>query len=365
MKKWLQLAVGVTALTAGMLFGSRPSQAASQYTFPAETAPHEGTWLVWPHAHTYGKKYAQAITPIWVQMTAALAPGEKVHIVVYDQRLEQSVKKQLEQAQVPLNQVDFLVAKTYDVWSRDMGPLFVRDASGQLKILDFGFDGWGKKTPYLHDAALRAQIAQQTGFPLIKVHQFVLEGGAVEISPDGTVLATKSAVISRYRNPKLSQTKAEQYLREYLGAKRFIWLQGVGGEDITDAHIDGFARFYDQNTIVTVPRDDFADLYEKIKMSDYKQLTTATNAAGQRYQIKELPLTAKNVKGLDYRGSYVNYYVGNQVVLLPVYGDKNDQVAEERVAAWYPDRKVVPINVTKLYKNGGMIHCVTQQQPQE
>lgn len=99
-------------------------------------------------------------------------------------------------------------------------------------------------------------------------------------------------------------------------------MQGVGGEDITDAHIDGFARFYDQNTIVTVPRDDFADLYEKIKMSDYKQLTTATNAAGQRYQIKELPLTAKNVKGLDYRGSYVNYYVGNQVVLLQYMGIK-------------------------------------------
>ncbi|CAM2906181.1 agmatine deiminase family protein [Ligilactobacillus salivarius] len=100
---------------------------------------------------------------------------------------------------------------------------------------------------------------------------------------------------------------------------------------------------------MTVPKKDFANLYEGIKMSDYRQLTQASNAAGKHYKIKELPLTKYNVKGLDYQGSYISYYLGNGVVLLPVYGDPNDQVAEKRLATWYPGRRVVPINVSKLY----------------
>ncbi|MBB5182124.1 agmatine deiminase family protein [Catenisphaera adipataccumulans] len=333
------------------------------YTFPDENQKHEGTWLIWPHAHTYGKAYARSIEPIWIEMVKALAPGEHVHIIAYDQKLKKHIVSKLNEAGVDRNQVDFVIAKSDDVWARDTGPMFVYDAQGQLHIVDFGFDGWGKKTPYRKDDRIPQTVAKATGIPRIDVSKFVLEGGSVDIAADGTVLATKSAVISKNRNPHCSQAKAERYLKKYLGAKKFIWLEGVTDEDITDAHIDGFARFYDAQTILTVPEEDFFDLYENIKASDYDTLQEATNASGERYKIVEVPLTSKNVTGLDYKGSYLNYYLGKEVLLLPVYDDANDQTAVTIMQNLYPDHTIVPINVTALYKNGGMLHCVTQQQP--
>ncbi|KRK07384.1 hypothetical protein FC52_GL000708 [Lactobacillus pasteurii DSM 23907 = CRBIP 24.76] len=169
--------LGGILMGIGILFGMH-KQADAQYQFPQETDRHEGTWLVWQHSHTYGRKYAKEIEPIWLKMTKALAPGERVHIVAYDQSAKKKIQAKLADEGVYLDRVDFLLAKTNDVWSRDMGPMFVRDKNQQLKIVDFSFDGWGKKTPYRKDAALRKQIAQEKGFPLVKVPGMVLEGGS-------------------------------------------------------------------------------------------------------------------------------------------------------------------------------------------
>lgn len=335
----------------------------AQYTFPDENEPHEGTWLIWPHAHTYGKKYAHELEPIWIQMVKALAPGEKVHIIAYNESLKRHIQMKLSAAGVDSHQVNYVIAKSNDVWVRDTGPMFVFDQQHHLKIVNFSFNGWGKKTPYQNDNQIPQKVAQATNIPLVNDTRLVLEGGAINIAADGTVLACRSSVTNKNRNPQLSQAQIEQHLRRYLGAKHFIWLDGVTGEDITDAHIDGFARFYNEQTIMTVPKRDFFELYEGIKASDYRRLKNAKNAAGKPYHYIEIPLTKKNVTGLDYKGSYLNYYLGNKVLLLPVYGDANDRLAIKQMQELYPDHQVVPINVTKLYKNGGMLHCVTQQQP--
>ncbi|MFU0841802.1 MAG: Agmatine deiminase [Burkholderia sp.] len=343
--------------------GENPNMPEAQYFFPDESLPHEGTWLIWPHARTYGAKYAAAIEPIWVQMTLALHTGERVHIIARDEALRARVTKLLSEKGADLSKIDFLVAPSDDVWARDTGPMFVFDKANRLYIADFAFDGWGRKTPFANDDRIPRAVSKAIGVPRLDIPGFVLEGGAVELSPDGTLLATKSAVISKARNPGMPQAEAEAYLRRYLGAKRFIWLEGVTGEDITDAHIDGFARFYDADTLLTVPESDFFELYEHADPKDYEKLTAATNAAGKRYRIVEVPLTARNVKGLGYKGSYLNFYVGTKAVLLPVYGDRNDKKAEAILQGLYPGRRIVPINVAALYKNGGMLHCVTQQQP--
>lgn len=298
-------------------------------------------------------------------MTKALTPDENVHIIAYDEDLQDHITQLLTDENVDMSKVDFTIAKSDDVWTRDTEPMFVYDENDTLMIADFGFDGWGKKTPYKNDNNIPVVVAKEKNIPLVDISKFVLEGGSIDVSEDGTILATKSAVISKNRNPDMSQEEAESYLEQYIGAKNFIWLDGVTDEDITDAHIDGFARFYDKDTILTVPQDDFFDLYEGIKESDYEKLINAKNTAGNQYNIVEIPLTAENVKGLDYRGSYLNFYLGNKVVLLPVYDDENDDIAIKKLQELYPGRKVVPINVVPLYKNGGMIHCVTQQQPYE
>lgn len=364
------LLVGILAggLFVGKQFKQRetekiPRKEKRMYKFPDENQQHEGTWLTWPHSHTYGKKYANSIEYIWIDMVKALSPGEKVHIVAYDNALKDHIEQTLQGANCNLKNIDFVIAKSDDVWARDTGPMFVYDSQGKLTIADFSFDGWGKKTPYKNDDAIPKAVARQRDLPVVDISSFVLEGGSVEISKDGTVMATRSSVVSKHRNPKLNQQDAEKYFKKYLGATNFIWLDGVVGEDITDAHIDGFARFYNNDTILTVPKKDFFDLYENIKDSDYRKLRSARNASGKPYQVIEVPLTAKNVTGLDYKGSYLNYYLENKVLLLPVYGDSNDRIAIEQMAKLYPNRRVVPINVAPLYKNGGMLHCVTQQEP--
>lgn len=336
----------------------------NQYQFPSEEQRHEGTWLNWPHHHTYGKKYRDEIEAIFLEIAYILHYGEKIHIIAYDKKEQARITELLVAKQVNMTQIDFVIAKSDDVWSRDTGPMFVIDQSGRLTVADFGFDGWGRKTPYKNDDKIPRAVAAAKGLPIVDISDFVLEGGSVELDGNGTAMLCKSAVLSKNRNKGMSIQQAESYLSRYLGVSNFIWLEGVVGEDITDAHIDGMARFYDDKTLLSVSRKDFMDLYEEIRESDYDLLLNARNTRGDPYKVITLPMTAENVKGLDYKGSYLNYYVGNEAVLVPIYNDINDQAALTVLSALYQGRRIVPIDVTALYAYGGMLHCITQQQPE-
>lgn len=331
--------------------------------FPAEEEKHEGTWLTWPHHYTYGVEYRKELEGIWVQMVIALHSGENVHIIAYNTVEKQRIETVLLQEDIDMGKVDFVIAKSDDVWARDTGPMFVFNENNKLTIADFAFDGWGEKTPYKNDDNIPQAAATAKQFPLIEIPDFVLEGGAVELDGAGTLLAAKSSVISKNRNSHMTQAQAEAYLGKYLGVTNFIWLDGVTDQDITDAHIDGMARFYDDKTLLTVSEEDFFELYEELQDGDYELLLHAENAKGESYKRIELPMTAQNAKGVEYKGSYLNYYIGNEVVLVPVYGDANDAPALEILSGLYEGRKIVPIDVTALYQYGGMLHCVTQQQP--
>jgi hypothetical protein len=194
----------------------------------------------------------------------------------------------------------------------------------------------------------------------------VLEGGAIEVDGLGTAMATKSSIAHSSRNPNLSEQEIEEYLTTYMGISHLIWLEGVYGLEVTDMHIDGFVKFLDSQTIVTMSSDDLE--YWGVPSDDITLIFEATNALGVEFDHILLPLTQSNVSNtfgdnLGYKGSYVNYYVANSVVLVPNYNDPNDAIANEILAELYPNKTVVGIDVRNLYENGGMIHCVTQQQP--
>ncbi|MGE7873968.1 agmatine deiminase family protein [Bacillus paramycoides] len=336
-----------------------------KYTMPDEKSKHEGTWLQWPHDYTYGQEYKKEVEPIWIEMVSALTEGEKVNIVAHDQEEKERINQLLTDEGLNMEKIDFFIAPTDDVWARDSGPMFVYDNNKNLKILDPGFNGWGKKTPYKNDARIRENLSKQLGVERIDWHKFVLEGGAIELDGNGTALLTRSAVTNKNRNSKLSEAEIEKYISE-LGVTNFIWLDGVPNIDITDFHIDGFAKFHDKSTIITLAEDDLVEW--GLSNKDIDTLMRAKNAAGGKYKYVYLPLSKNKVtlesgKTLDYKGSYVNYYIGNKVVLVPNYNDPNDKIANETIQKLYPDRKVVGIDVRELYKNGGMIHCITQQQP--
>ena len=229
------------------------------------------------------------------------------------------------------------------------------------------FNGWGGDEAFQSDNEVPLYVAEYLDMYLVNETGVELEGGAIEVDGRGTMMATKSSVLENGRNPDLTQAQVEDAITIYLGVQQFIWLDGAygGRADITDYHIDGFARFGNPNTIVTMSNTDL--LYWGISQKDADTLFAATDMDGNAYSFLQLPLSQNNVvtsygEDLGFRGSYVNFYTGNSVVLIPSYNDPMDEVARTKLQTLYPDRTVVSIPAANVLKNGGMIHCVTKQE---
>ncbi len=337
------------------------------YTMPEESEPHEGTWLQWPHQYQYGKTFRDRLDDTWIAMTEELIKSEKVHIIVYDEVEKERVIDMLNEEIISLSNIDFKIYKTDDFWARDNGPIYVRDKEGNVVIEDWGFNGWGDKAKFENCDQIPEKIARDQNKKYVDLNDVMInEGGAVEIDGNGTLIATRSAILNKNRNPKMTEEEAEEIFTKYLGVTHFIWLAGKAGLEITDMHIDGFARFGNENTIVTMSKNELLEW--KVPQDDIDKLYAANNKNNEKYSFVKLPLTQHNVttaygKKLGYQGSYVNYYIANTVVLVPNYSDPNDAVANALIQELYPTRTVVGIDVRNLYANGGMIHCVTQQQP--
>lgn len=346
---------------------------AQSYTMPDESEPHEGTWLQWPHQYEYGTTYRNALDATWVAMTAALVANEKVHIIAYNSTEQTRITNKLTTAGVSLTNVDFKIYQTNDVWIRDNGPIFVRNTMGNLVIQDWGFNGWGGKYNSTKCNPIPTSVATGLGMSVLNLNSVMTnEGGAVELDGNGVLMATKSSIISQspansIRNAGMTQAQAEAIFTQYLGVTKFIWLNGgFSTDDVTDMHIDGIAKFVGSGKIVTMNNADL--LYWGLTQTDINTLYAATNANNQPYTFIHLPLTQNNVSttsgtNLGYKGCYINYYVANGRVLVPNYNDPNDATANAAIQALYPGRTVVGIDVRNLYENGGMVHCVTQQQP--
>lgn len=345
------------------------------FTFPAEDQPHEGTWLQWPHSYQYGVDYQRNLEPTWIAMAIALSLHEKVHIIVYDSFEKQRVQLLLENTDAKIEHIDYTILKTDDVWIRDNGPIFVKDENDSLTIIDFGFNAWGGKIDELTGDSIQykncnripTQIGRLKNRRVIDFNDlFVIEGGSFEVEGNGTLMACKSSIINKNRNPHLPIDLVEFLFEKYLGVSNFIWLEGEEGYDITDQHIDGFARFRDSTYILTMKGYNLKAF--DVNKEDIERLYKAKNKNGKGYTFVFLPLTKRKVRtthgiSTGSKGTYLNYYVANNVVLVPNYNDKNDDFANKIIQSMYPNRKVIGIDVRNLFANGGAIHCVTQQQP--
>lgn len=356
-------------------FAEQINEVEIMYTMPKESELHEGTWLQWPHHYQYGIEYRNSLDATWVLITKELVSSENVHIIAYNQTEKNRIISLLTAANVLLENVDFKLYETDDTWIRDNGPIYVRDKNKNLIIEDWGFNGWGNKIDDLSGRLIQSdkcdaiplKIALDQKREKIDLNSVMInEGGSIEIDGNGTLMACKSSILNDNRNPGMTQKQAEVVFKKYLGVTNFIWLDGQKGVNITDQHIDGFARFGNSHTIVTMEKNDL--LNYGIQQSDIDKLYSAKNKNNKSYNFLKVPLTKNNVKNTDkknlgYKGSYVNYYIANTKILVPNYNDPNDAVANAIIQTLYPKRDVVGIDVRNLYENGGMIHCVTQQQP--
>lgn len=359
-----------------------------EYFFPAEWERHEGTWLIWPHDYGFiTPEYVDMIEDVWFTMTEALHTGERVHIVAYNEEERNRISTLLNEKGVDMSKVDFLLAETDQFWARDCGPMFVMDSQGSPAILDWGYNGYarmdklGPNVPedqlwempefvreeylenYVKDDLLAKTIADGIGVAHVDINRFILEGGAIETDGCGTIITTESCILNENRNPGSTREEAEEYFKKYFGVTNVIWLEGSPDEDITDGHIDGLVRFADTNTIVTMTEMDYYETYDYTPEGDYNKVVNARNAKGEKYNIVTLPITAEDVEWLGWRANYLNYYAGNDVVLVPVYDDVMDSEAIRILGQIYPGKEIIPVNGEILAVIGGGIHCVTQQQP--
>lgn len=375
-KKIIAILMILTIFFITSCAGQPEEENTSSFLFPSEEELHEGTWLTWPHKYAEkqsyyfgedginGEIYVEMLEPIWIEITKALHTGETVHIIAYNEEEQTRITNLLQENEVDIKKIDFVIMETDDVWMRDTGPIFTFKDGKTLAIANFVFDGYGNAIEseyYAKDAQIAANIASIKGFECINI-DMVLEGGSVEVDGKGTLIAAKSSVVGSERNTKMKVKEVEKYLKKYYGVTNIIWIEGLKNADITDGHIDACVKFAEGNKLVTLPHDDFM-WYCSETEKDWKTVKNAVNAKGEPYEIVEIPLTETFYEELDDYGCYLNYYVGNEVVLVPIYGDVNDQVAMDIIADLYPTRKIVGINCMDLALFGGMVHCVTQQQP--
>jgi agmatine deiminase len=337
------------------------------YRMPAEWEPHEATWLSWPHKEASWPGAFEPVPGIFVEITKHLTESELVRINVADEAFAARVRELLRQGGVNLDRVRFHLNPTNDAWCRDHGPIYVvRDVNGRREraINDWGYNAWGEKyPPYDLDDVVPTRIAAEMNETLF-TPGIVMEGGSIDINGRGTLLTTEACLLNPNRNPHLNREQIEQYLKDYLGVAHTLWLgDGIVGDD-TDGHIDDLTRFVAHDTVVTVIEDDPQDENHRPLKENYERLARMKDQDGNPLRVIQLPMPgALYFDGQRLPASYANFYIANEVVLVPTYRHENDAVACDVLQGCFPDRRIIGIDCTHLIWGLGSIHCVTQQQP--
>ena len=336
------------------------------YSMPAEWSAHSATWLAWPHNSETWPTQLERVREVWIQMIALLAPHEHVYVFVNDEPSEQEVRARLRQARADMENVTLIKIPTVDVWMRDYGPTFVTRNSAQnpLAFNDWIFNGWGGKYPsYELDERVARELASLLNVPVFR-HEIVLEGGSIEVNGDGICLTTEQCLLNPNRNPQLRRAEIEAFLKNSLGVGHVIWLgEGIVGDD-TDGHIDDIARFVNSTTVACIVETNSHDDNYRFLQDNYERLENAVDQNGAKLSVVKLPCPDPLYdRGTRLPASYANFYIANEVVLVPIFADLHDARALGVLQELLPGRKVHGLRCSDVVAGLGAIHCVTQQQP--
>jgi agmatine deiminase len=345
------------------------------YRMPAEWEPHEATWLAWPHNPEDWPGKFSSIPWLYAEIVRLIAQREHVHLIVENGAMRRRVAGMLDRAGVNLDRVTFHAWRTDRGWTRDSGPIFVRDPEGRVGLTCWRFNGWAKYDDWRLDAQLPERVTKVLGLP--QWHPFiqnkngskrhiVLEGGSIDSNGAGTLLTTCECLLSevQQRNPGVGREQLERVFHDYLGIDQVIWLgRGIAGDD-THGHVDDIARFVAPATVVAAVERDTSDPNHAPLAENLMQLRATRTPAGKQFTVVELPLPRPIVfRRQRLPASYANFYIANGVVLVPTFHDRNDRVALNLLAEVFADRDVVGVHCMDLIWGLGALHCMTQQQP--
>jgi agmatine deiminase len=375
------------------------------FRMPAEWEPHEATWIGWPHNVTDWPGKFTLIPWVYVEIVRKLAPSEIVRILVNNRQHEARACNVLARAGVDLDRVEFFPFPTNRGWTRDFGPIFVRrgpaaggggaldteastatpDRAGHLRrgavpqeiarselaIVRFRFTAWAKYPDWQMDDRVPVRVAKMLRCPLIPArisgHDFVLEGGGIDVNGRGTLLATEECLLDakvQVRNPGLGRQQVERALKANLGVSNVLWLgRGIAGDD-THGHVDDICRFVGPGTVVLCQESNSGEANYLPLAENRERLQGMRLENGSRIEVIHLPMPAPlYLDGHRLPASYANFYIANAAVLVPTFNDPNDRVALGILAEFFRDRPVIGIHAVDLVWGLGTLHCLTQQQP--
>ncbi|MGW4724992.1 agmatine deiminase family protein [Streptomyces sp. NPDC004291] len=339
---------------------SRAGRAGEGRRLGAEWESHARTFMSWPALESVWEDDLPYVRQDIARVARAIAEYEYVVMMARpDQRV--AAQKQCGSG------VEVIPLAVDDLWARDTVPVFVEE-EGEVVGVDFHFNGWGDKQVHTNDGRVGRALLTKYGIPRVEA-PLVAEGGSFETDGEGTLLITESSIVNDNRNPGKSRDRIEAELKELLGMEKVIWLKGVRGEDITDAHVDSLVRFTAPGVILLdrafpgTPPDSWS------RSSDQAMsvLSEATDARGRPFEVIDLPQPDPDrITGYsdDFLSTYANFYIGNDAVYVPKFGDrKADDRARGILREHFPKRDVVQVSIDTIATGGGGIHCATHDQP--
>ncbi|MCX4750069.1 agmatine deiminase family protein [Kitasatospora sp. NBC_01287] len=339
---------------------SGPSGATPGRRLGAEWEEHARTFMAWPASQDVWGGQLDAVRTDIAGVARAIGSREPVVLLVRPGQ-EASAKNACG------SDVEIFSTPVDDLWARDTVPVFVEEA-GKVKGVDFNFSGWGGKQQHADDAGVARAVLAKYGVERIRT-PLVAEGGSFESDGQGTLLVTESSVVNDNRNPGRSRDQVEEELKRALGVTKVVWLAGVRGKDITNAHVDCLARFAAPGVVLLdqafpgLP----ADVWSRSADQARSVLADATDATGSKLRVIEIPQPDPDRitgRGDAFVSSYLNFYIGDKGVYLPLFGDpKADDQAQQILKDHVPNREIVPIRIDTIASGGGGIHCSTHDQP--
>ncbi len=337
---------------------------------PAEWGRHRATWISWPHHEPDWPGKLGPIPWVYAEIARVVAAFEMVEILCHSEEVRAAAQQTLDAHAVRRDRVRLHVVPSDRVWLRDSAPTGVVTPAGGVELVSWGFNGWAKYENFRQDEQLGRRMAGLTGLPINEPRgpdggRIVLEGGGIEVNGGGLIMVTEEWLLSdvQVRNPGLTRGDYESIFARWLGATRTIWLgEGCVGDD-THGHIDDVARFVSERVVVLAVEEDPGDENHARSIDNLRRLELASRA-GDPIEIVTLPFPRPVLmNGERLPASYANFYIANDVVLVPTFNDPNDRVALTTLARLMPSRTVVGIHAVDLVWGLGTLHCLTQQEP--
>jgi agmatine deiminase len=348
----------------------RKLPAALGYRMPAEWQAHEATWIAWPHERSDWPGKFAAIPHVYAEIVRHLHQSEIVRVLVNDAQAERRAKQILLKNAIDLRRVEFYHVPTNRVWTRDYGPIFIRNDKGEVAATDWKFNAWAKYPNWQLDNDAPPTICKALQMPswqpCVGSRRVVLEGGSIDVDGAGLLLTTEECLLDKVqaRNPGVTRAGLEQAFAAYLGVKRVLWLgRGIAGDD-THGHIDDLARFVAPHRVATVVEANRADANYEPLQENLRRLREMRDLNGKPLEIITLPMPDPVFyKEQRLPASYANFYIANDRVLVPTFNDEKDRRALGILAELFPGRKAIGIHAVDLVWGLGTLHCLTQQQP--